>query len=83
MNLRGQRVSGSIPQGLKPIEVAGVMSELPTRPGHVPLRPPKEGKKLGGERVDGGRRGVIDSRAVRGDQAWSQFHPSKKSEEAR
>jgi hypothetical protein len=47
------------------------------------LRPPKERKMLGGERVDGGRRGVVDSRPVRGDQDWPQFHPSKKSEEAR
>ncbi len=40
-----------------------------------------EGGRIG--RVDGGIRGVIDSRPVRGDQDWPQFHPSKKSEEAR
>jgi hypothetical protein len=79
--------------GTQTTRCAAFMSELPTRSGQVggggtgsPAPQDSRPELQGGwrERVDGGRRGVVDSRPVHwGDQAWAQFNPLKKSEEAK
>jgi hypothetical protein len=76
--------------GTQTTRCAAFMSELPARSGEVgagaPAPQASKPELQGGwrERIDGGRSGVVDSRpASWGDQAWAQFNPSKKSEEAR